>query len=59
MNVIARTSLIIALFIAAPILAQPGDPGNPDNPVPIGGIEILLASGCLLGIRKILGRNRK
>lgn len=40
------------------VIAQPGDPPNPDDPVPIGGIEILLISGGLFGIRKILGRSK-
>lgn len=34
--------------------AQPGDPGDdPDNPVPIGGIEILIALGALFGAKKV------
>jgi len=42
------------------LLAQPGDPGgDPDNPVPIGGLEILLAAGTALGIRSIVSKSKK
>ena len=36
-------------------IAQPGDPGgDPDNPVPITGIEYLLIAGGLFGARKLI-----
>lgn len=54
--------MVITLFILVmPFIAtsQPGDPGeDPDNPVPIGGVEILLLVGGALGVRKILSGNK-
>lgn len=46
---------IFLIFMANSILfAQPGDPGgNPDQPVPISGIEFLIAAGAILGFRKL------
>jgi LPXTG-motif cell wall-anchored protein len=41
-------------------VAQPGDPGgDPDNPVPISGIELLIAAGALLGFKKIKNISKK
>jgi hypothetical protein len=37
--------------------AQPGPPPDPD--VPITGIEILLALGGFLGVRKFIGSKKK
>jgi len=36
------------------VYAQPGNPGGGDPDVPIGGIEILIAAGALLGLRKFI-----
>ena len=37
------------------LMAQPGDPGgNPHQPVPIGGIEVLLIGGAALGARRLI-----
>lgn len=51
--------ILILLFVLVPILGncQPGDPGG-DPDVPITGIEILLASGGLLGIKKLLSSRK-
>lgn len=38
--------------------AQPGDPNDPDNPVPITGLEYLIGGGILYGVRSLL-RARK
>lgn len=40
---------------------QPGNPGggNPDNPVPITGLEYLLGGGILYGIRSLLKARKK
>lgn len=49
--------LVILLFLVVPALGQPGGggggPGSGD-PVPISGIEFLIAAGGLLGLRKYL-----
>jgi len=45
--------LILVLCLPLVVLAQPGDPGG-DPDVPITGIEVLLAIGGILGIRKFL-----
>jgi hypothetical protein len=50
--------ILFFVFITGSLLAQPGDPaGDPD--VPITGIEILLGMGAALGVKRILGLNRK
>lgn len=42
--------------------SQSGPPGNPnppnDNPVPIGGLEILLLAGAGLGVKKLLDKRK-
>lgn len=49
--------LFLLIFICSVAFAQPGDPGvDPD--VPITGIEILLALGGALGIKKLFVRNK-
>ena len=60
------SQLFIAFLIflnSISLLAQPGGGGAPmgpladpppPNPVPIGGLEILLGAGALLGVRKIM-----
>ncbi len=49
--------LLIAIVLLVPgvVFAQPGDPGG-DPDVPITGIEILLALGGMLGIKKLIGK---
>lgn len=38
----------------------PDDPGgDPDNPVPIGGLEILLIGGAILGVRKVISSKKR
>lgn len=40
--------------------AQPGDPGpDPDNPVPITGIEYLIAAGAAFGAKKLYDKKKK
>jgi len=42
--------------------AQPGGPGgggDPDNPVPITGIEYLIAAGAAFGAKKIYDKKKK
>lgn len=39
--------------------AQPGNPEeDPDQPVPITGIEWLIAGGCAIGLKKFLSSKR-
>jgi hypothetical protein len=52
------TFLGLSLLTVLIANAQPGDPGG-DPDVPITGIEILLALGGLLGIKKLYGSKRK
>lgn len=51
-------AVILTLFLLAAIGFAMGQPSNPaggqDPDVPISGIEILLAAGWLLGLRKII-----
>jgi hypothetical protein len=53
--------MLLALVFCFTIIAncQPGDPngGNPPG-VPITGLEVLLAGGAALGVRKLI-QNRK
>lgn len=54
--------IIIIYFIAVPLISigQPTPPGDPgDEPIPITGIEILLAAGGLFGAKKIYDNSRK
>lgn len=50
--------IAIFFFATGGLLAQPGDPGG-DPDVPITGIEILLGLGGVLGVKRILGLNKK
>lgn len=50
--------LILVLCLPLFVLAQPGDPGG-DPDVPITGIEILLAMGGFLGLRKLFLNSKK
>lgn len=53
---------LIVVFSLVSLLAygQPSDPGGGGNPtVPITGIEILLAAGGALGLRKLIQRKTK
>lgn len=66
MKKIIKSTLLIGslLFISfSTIMAQPtqGDPGPPpdDNPVPITGIEYLIAAGAAFGAKKIYDKKKK
>ncbi len=42
------------------LMAQPGDPGgDPDQPVPLTGIEWLLLAGAGLGTGKLISNRKK
>lgn len=49
--------IAILFFLPGFIFAQPGDPGG-DPDVPITGIEILLALGGALGIKRLMGSKK-
>jgi hypothetical protein len=58
--------LFLVLFLALvwhPALAQPCGPPfppcDPGAPVPIGGIEILIALGAVFGIKRLLNNRKK
>ncbi|MFQ3214656.1 MAG: hypothetical protein ACI9C9_002196 [Marivirga sp.] len=54
-------TLIIYIFTGYQIFSQPGGgpPGDPgDNPVPITGIEYLLAAGAAFGAKKIYEKKK-
>ncbi|MGD1957794.1 MAG: hypothetical protein ACFB2Y_03015 [Fulvivirga sp.] len=52
--------LFVAILVTTASIAQPGDPGgDPDNPVPIGGLELLLIGGAALGAKKIISSRKK
>ncbi len=48
----------VTLLTSLLVNAQPGDPGG-DPDVPISGIEILLALGGFMGLKKILSGSKK
>jgi len=52
--------LMSCLLLSAQPDGPPGDPfnGDPDNAVPITGLEWLLAGGCVLGLKKIIGARK-
>ena len=54
-HVIFFAMVLMFCSICQVTFAQPGDP---TEPVPITGIEILLALGGLLGIKKIIDARR-
>jgi len=53
-------SFIALLFLTiSAVEAQPGGGGPGDPDVPITGIEILLAAGGVLGMRKLINSRKK
>jgi hypothetical protein len=56
-----KALVVFVLLFAGTVqtFAQPGDPeSDPDNAVPITGIEWLIAGGCALGLRKLLSAKK-
>lgn len=41
------------------VYAQPGDFPDPDNPVPITGLEYLIGGGIAYGIRSLIKARKK
>jgi hypothetical protein len=52
---------ILGILLVSYAIAQPGGGGPPGDgePVPISGIEILVAAGAFLGIRKYINSAKK
>jgi hypothetical protein len=56
-----KALIVFAILFAATfqLFAQPGDPQtDPDNAVPITGLEWLLAGGAALGVKKLLSSRK-
>ncbi len=51
-------TVVLVLWQTA-VFGQPGDGPDPDNPVPITGIEYLIGGGLLYGIRSLLKARKK
>ncbi|WP_375578175.1 hypothetical protein ABWH96_14175 [Marivirga tractuosa] len=60
-NILKLLTLTILLAMWVGVLrAQPGPPPPPpDNPVPITGIEYLIAAGAAFGAKKIYDKKKK
>ena len=65
MNKIIKSVFIISLFFIGytSLKAQPGDPNgggdlDNDNPVPITGIEYLIAAGAAFGAKKLYDKKK-
>jgi hypothetical protein len=50
---------VVLLTWQTVVFGQPGNPPDPDNPVPITGLEYLLGGGILYGIRSLLKARKK
>ncbi len=57
---ISKLFLLGFFLLAATVVnAQPGNPGgDPDNPVPITGIEYLIAAGAAFGAKKLYDKKK-
>ncbi|MGK7390742.1 MAG: hypothetical protein ACNS60_10330 [Candidatus Cyclobacteriaceae bacterium M2_1C_046] len=52
--------LLLPIYVIGQPDSGPGDPGgDPDDPIPITGIEWLIAAGGLFGAKKIYDNRRK
>jgi hypothetical protein len=53
--------VIFFCFFSTQLLSQPTDPGGDpdDNPVPITGIEYLIAAGAAFGAKKLHDKRKK
>jgi len=60
-KIILSTVLVVFLIGVSTINAQPGPPPPPpdDNPVPITGIEYLIAAGAAFGAKKLYDKKKK
>lgn len=61
MMYLKKTLVVVALLFAGSLqlLGQPGNPqDDPDDAVPITGIEWLIVGGCALGMRKLFASKK-
>ena len=57
---LALMLVIIGLIFCSRVYGQPGPPTEPgDNPVPITGIEYLIAAGAAFGAKKVYDKRKK
>ncbi len=55
-----RFLLITGILLSSLLVsAQPGNPPDPDDVVPISGIEILLGVGALFGSKRLYDLRKK
>jgi len=54
-----RALIFLLLLVSSPLWAQPTDPSGDPDAVPITGIELLIALGGAMGIRKLIKDRRK
>ena len=56
-----RTFFGLLILFSSMVLAQPGGGGDPGGgePVPITGIEVLVAAGAILGIRRLTSLKKR
>lgn len=52
-KVLVVCSFIFFMGMSVSVFAQPGDPGDDPDEVPITGIEWLLIGGSMLGAKKV------
>lgn len=52
-------TVVLLTLNSAEVLGQPGDPGLPNEPIPITGLEYLVGGGVLYGIRSLLKARKK
>lgn len=52
-------TVLLVVFQSADVFGQPGGFPDPDNPVPITGIEYLIGGGLFYGIRSLIKSRKK
>ncbi len=62
-NIFKVTLIVTIVIFTRTLIAQPptpgGDPDSPDNPVPITGLEYLIAAGAAFGAKKVYDKRKK
>lgn len=52
-------TVVLVLVQSVDVFGQPGGFPDPDNPVPISGIEYLIGGGLVYGIRSLIKSRKK